>query len=287
MSRATHSTATHHVEPYQGQDAHRLCLPNGDQVWVANQGAQVLSWIAQGRERLFLSAKSQAGGHAIRGGVPVCWPQFNQRGSLPKHGLARLATWQWAHTECNASAAQLVFEWRDSDDTRAVWPHAFVARVTVALSEAGLQVTLDVHNTDTQPLTFTGALHTYLGVDDIALVDLQGLGGLQEWNAVADSVAVAEDPIYFDGEFDRVYDVPHGPRRLRLQDGQGVLLIEQSDTWGQTVVWNPGEERCAALPDMPTDGFAHMLCVEAAQVYTPIEVPAGTTWSGWQRLMVS
>ena len=191
------------------------------------------------------------------------------------------------HTEVTGPAAQLVFEWHDSDDTHAVWPQAFVARLTVALSEGSLHVMLDVHNTDTQPLHFTGALHTYLAVDDIALVDLQGLGGLQEWNAVADSTAVADDPLYFDGEFDRVYDVTHAPRCLRMQDGQGVLLIEQSDSWGQTVVWNPGEERCAALPDMPVDGFAHMLCVEAAQVYAPIEVPAGATWSGWQRLSVS
>lgn len=276
-----------HSLTYQGQSAHRLSLPNGDSVLVACQGAQVLSWVVQGRERLFLSPKSHWDGRAIRGGVPVCWPQFNQRGSLPKHGLARLATWQLVQTEGNASAAQLVFEWRDSDDSRAVWPQAFAARLTVALLEDSLQVTLDVHNTDCQPLTFTGALHTYLAVDDIALVDLQGLGGLQEWNAVADSVAVAEDPLYFDGEFDRVYDMTHAPRCLRLQDGQGVLLIEQSDTWGQTVVWNPGEERCAALSDMPADGFAHMLCVEAAQVYEPIEVPAGGVWSGWQRLTVS
>ena len=281
------SRATHQVIPHQGQTAHRLSLPYGDSVLVSSQGAQVLSWISQGRERLFLSPASHWDGRAIRGGVPVCWPQFNERGTLPKHGLARLATWQLVHTELDAVAAQLVFEWRDSDESRAAWPQAFTLRLSVALSEGSLHVALEVHNTDTQPLRFTGALHTYLGVDDIALVDLQGLGGVPEWNAVADSTAVADDPLYFDGEFDRVYDVGPRNRRLRLQDGQGVLHIEQSDTWGQTVVWNPGEDRCAALPDMPADGFAHMLCVEAAQVYTPIEVPAGAKWVGWQRLQVS
>jgi hypothetical protein len=40
------------------------------------------------------------------------------------------------------------------------------------------------------------------------------------------------------------------------------------------------------LGDMPPDGFARMLCVEAAQVMTPVEVAAGQTWQGWQRLTV-
>jgi glucose-6-phosphate 1-epimerase len=37
---------------------------------------------------------------------------------------------------------------------------------------------------------------------------------------------------------------------------------------------------------MPDDGWRHMLCVEAAQVYTPITLPAGGRWVGWQGLQV-
>jgi glucose-6-phosphate 1-epimerase len=47
-------------------------------------------------------------------------------------------------------------------------------------------MSLSVHNTDTQPLSFTGALHTYLAVDDIDLTDVTGLQGQAEWDAVAD-----------------------------------------------------------------------------------------------------
>ena len=36
----------------------RLCLPNGDSAVVSDFGAQVLSWEAQGRERLFLSPRA-------------------------------------------------------------------------------------------------------------------------------------------------------------------------------------------------------------------------------------
>ena len=40
------------------------------------------------------------------------------------------------------------------------------------------------------------------------------------------------------------------------------------------------------LADMPDGGWRHMLCVEAAQVYSPITLPAGGRWAGWQRLHV-
>ena len=276
---------------FHGQACHQLTLASGDSVLVAEQGAHVLSWIAQGRERLFLSpANVWDGRSAIRGGVPVCWPQFNMRGTLPKHGFARNSTWQLVASELNVEASHLTFEWRDSaDTTHTVWQQAFVAQLQVHLSAGSLQITLQMHNTDTQTLSFTGALHTYLAVDDIDLTDLQGLGGLEEWDAVADVHGVADDVLYFDGEFDRVYvrEATASARALRLQDGQGLLHIEQSPTWANTVVWNPGADKCAGLTDMPSDGFAHMLCIEAAQVYTPVQVPAGGQWSGWQRLTVS
>ena len=121
-------------------------------------------------------------------------------------------------------------------------------------------------------------------MDDIALADLSGLQGQAQWDAVADVHGVAPDPLYFDDEFDRVYAATAQP--LILQDGQGRLRIEQSPSWGQSVVWNPGAEKGAAMADLSPDGFARMLCVEAAQVFEPIDVPAGGQWQGWQRLPI-
>ena len=73
---------------------------------------------------------------------------------------------------------------------------------------------------------------------------------------------------------------------LTLHDGPHGLQIAQSTSCADTVVWNPGAARCGRLSDMPPDGFARMLCVEAAQVMTPVEVAAGEAWQGWQRFTV-
>ena len=73
---------------------------------------------------------------------------------------------------------------------------------------------------------------------------------------------------------------------LILQDGAHQLEISQSPQWADTVVWNPGESACASMADMPADGFAHMLCVEAAQVFQPVALSPAGHWQGWQRLRV-
>jgi glucose-6-phosphate 1-epimerase len=254
---------------------------------VALQGAHVLSWVSQGRERLYLSPNNLWDGKsAIRGGVPVCFPQFNQRGTLPKHGFARNMNWTVGEAVANGDAAHIDFTLSTNSDTLAIWQQAFVAVLRVAMTPGQLTVTLTVNNTEAQnELHFTGALHTYLAVDDIDLTELRGLGGRPEWDAVADVHGLADEALYFDGEFDRVYDSAANP--LHLQDGTSTLQIEQSPTWANTVVWNPGEGKCAALADMPAHGFARMLCVEAAQVFEPITIPAGGQWVGWQRLTVS
>jgi glucose-6-phosphate 1-epimerase len=73
---------------------------------------------------------------------------------------------------------------------------------------------------------------------------------------------------------------------MHLQDGSSLLQIEQSPSWSHTVVWNPGAEKSVELPDLPDDGFARMLCVEAAQVFETVHLAPQEEWQGWQRLRV-
>lgn len=270
-------------EAFRGQPSIVLVLPQGDSLRVLLHGAHVVSWVAGGRERLYLSPTSAFDGHsAIRGGVPVCFPQFNLRGPLPKHGFVRNLTWELEQQTLDAQQGSLVLRLTDGPATRTLWPQAFEARLVLDLSPGALQLTLDVRNTDVQPLAFTGALHTYFAVDDIAQVRLEGLQGRPEWDAVADRHAMGSSPLRFDAEFDRVYEAAAQP--LLLREASHALTIAQSPSWAQTVVWNPGRDK--VLPDLPAGGHARMLCVEAAQVMAPVQVAPGAGWQGWQRLTV-
>lgn len=270
---------------FAGVPATELQLPCGDRVVVAHHGAHVLSWVARGRERLYLSPLGVMDGlAAIRGGIPVCFPQFNQRGDLPKHGFVRNLPWQVNAPHLQTDGAHLALSLSDSASTRPWWNQAFEARLLIELTPGALQVELAVRNTDTKSLQFTGALHTYFAVSDVAQARLLGLGGRAEWDAVADRHGTGAPELRFVGEFDRVYSA--APQGCQLQDGPHALAIEQDMDWAQTVVWNPGADQCAQLKDMPADGWRHMLCVEAAQVYEPIRIEAGGFWQGAQRLRV-
>jgi glucose-6-phosphate 1-epimerase len=279
--------ATGRETTFAGLPAVELALPQGDTLRVMLHGAQVLSWVSCGQERLYLSPKSTMDGQAaMRGGVPVCFPQFNQRGPqaerLPKHGFARNLTWQADAPELSADSAQLCLHLQDNARTREWWPQAFALQLHITLRPGALRISLKVHNTDTQPLAFSGALHTYLAVPDVRRAQLQGLGGQAEWDAVANTHANAADTLQFAAEFDRVYAA--SAQALHLND---QLHIQQSASWANTVVWNPAQDLCQSLADMPEDDWRHMLCVEAAQVFEPIHLPAGERWEGWQQLTVT
>ncbi|HEX5871641.1 MAG TPA: hypothetical protein VFY65_14540, partial [Longimicrobium sp.] len=74
----------------------RLTHASGGTAEVYLHGAHVASWVpAGGSEAMFLSrAATLAPGEAIRGGVPVIFPQFASRGPLAKHGFARVQPWK-------------------------------------------------------------------------------------------------------------------------------------------------------------------------------------------------
>lgn len=271
---------------WQGLPAIRLALPGGDSALVALQGAQVLSWVSSGEEQLFLSPlAAHDGSTPIRGGIPLCFPQFNQRGPLAKHGFARTLAWQAGAEDARAdgNGVCLTLRLEDSAATRAVWPHAFAAELRVLLQPGVLTVELAVHNTGTASLAFTAALHTYLRVAEVSDTTLSGLEGVKYWDAVADTHPLQHGALGFGAELDRVYPRPAQAMQVHAA-GQAQLRISQDPDWADTVVWNPGPLLCARLADMPPDAWRHMLCVEAAAIDAAVVLAAQGRWQAAQRL---
>jgi glucose-6-phosphate 1-epimerase len=287
MARALPTIPHMEITPieFRGQPAVRALGADGSTLTVALHGAQVLSWTtADGGERFYVSPRAVFDGKtAIRGGVPVCCPQFNMRGMLPKHGFMRNLPWEPQGT--GASGDTLALRLRDNEATRALWPHAFEARLDVTLAPGQLRIALTLTNVDSAPWAFAAALHSYLHVDDIAQVRLEGLEGANRWDSLRDDRHVeTAAALRFDAEFDSVYAAPAKP--LRLVQPSGTLEISQSASCTETVVWNPGAELCAKLTDMPADGYRHMLCVEAARIDEQVTLAPGAQWQGWQQLTV-
>lgn len=277
----------------------RLALPQGDTATIALQGGQVLSWCtADGAERLYQSPLAATdGSRAIRAGVQVCFPQFANRGPLPKHGLVRIPA--WSLVQGHEGGDRAVLELRDTAATRALWPHRFQVRIAFTLAPGRLRIDFTAANTGDEAFDFTMALHSYLRTQDIASTRLHGLGGDGWFDKVTQTrhprgVTAPDDALAIVGEVDRVYDrLPVGDELaaadrslapLLLTEPRGGLRITQAGSMTETVVWNPGAALCATFDDMPPDGWQSMLCAEAAHVEQPVPLAPGAQWHGWQQL---
>lgn len=266
-----------------------LISPDGAEATISLDGGHLLSWKPAGApEQLYLSPRSEfVAGKAIRGGVPVCFPQFAERGPLPKHGFARTLPWEPVLQEQGKDDALAVLRLRDSDATRAIWPHAFELELSVRVGGRGLDIELACENTGDAPLQFTAALHTYLRVGDLDAVSVEGLSGLRYFDSIKQAEALQRMDLLLTGEkgvldLDRIYFGVKDRPLVVTEDRRQVVITQQG--FDDAVVWNPGPERCARLADMPPEGWSEMLCVEAATIGIPVQLPAGETWVGRQSL---
>lgn len=247
------------------------------------QGAHLVSWIpAKGRERIFVSERTAyEAGRAIRGGVPVCFPQFADRGPLAQHGFARTRPWRFTGSREASGLCEAVFVLEDTPETRALWPHAFRVELAIAVGGTRLRMSLTVTNTGGEAFDFTAALHTYFRVADADAAEVDGLRGVRflTRGAVA-SETEARETVPAREPVDRIYFAP--PATLLLHDGEDVLRLRQ-EGFTDTVVWNPGREKAAAMADLG-EGYRRMLCVEAAAIEPAIALAPGATWRGAQEM---
>lgn len=267
--------------------SHQISTKSGAIVTVSDFGAHVLSWIPANRTEnlLYLSKKSDLSGKtAIRGGIPIIFPQFSNRGPLPKHGFARLAEWELTEITEGETESSLTFRLEDSPESRYIWPYRFKATYRVKLTTNQLQTSLSISNNGVQSYSFTTALHSYFSVQDIQTTTLNGLDRLTYTDSLKNNEKVTSkvDKLSFSEETDRIYlDAIH-PLFIN-QSGKPILKIESAG-FKDAVVWNPWEETGAKLADLDKNGYQHFLCVEPATIEHPILLNPGQTWTGSQLL---
>jgi len=271
---------------FHGIEALRLNGPKGSSAIISKLGGQVLSWkTPDGRERLFLSDLAVFDGSApIRGGVPVCFPQFASLGDLPKHGFLRTKTWSISAERTGDNFALATLSVSDDEETRALWPHSFLAEITLMIEADRIDLELSITNTGGAAFEFTGALHSYIRLVQVEDASLEGLHGHDFRDAVNGNEIKRETGTEFlvESEVDRVYFNVKGPQYLKA--GNHSLGV-QGQGFPDVVIWNPWVEQCAKLKDMPNDAWRHMLCIEAAAVREPVQLPAGEEWFGRQTLV--
>ncbi|CAD5191797.1 putative glucose-6-phosphate 1-epimerase [Musa acuminata AAA Group] len=254
-------------------------------------GGHVTSWRTDHRdELLFVSNKAIfKPPKAIRGGIPICFPQFSSHGNLEQHGFARNKFWSidtdpppFPSDSSNKTFVDLIL--KPTDDDFKIWPHSYEFRLRVALGLGGdLMLTSRIRNTnaDGKPFSFTFAYHTYFSVSDISEVRVEGLETLDYLDNLKERERFTEqgDAITFESGVDKIY--LSTPTKIAIIDHEKKrTFVLRKDGLPDAVVWNPWDRKAKAMPDFGDDEYKHMLCVEAAAIEKPITLKPGEEWKG-------
>lgn len=284
-----------------GLPAVRLRTADGAEATMTLYGAHVVSWIpAGGKERLFCSTRSAMdGSKAIRGGIPLIFPQFSERGSGMRHGFARLSHWRLARSGDDAGSSFAEFALNDSDALGAPWPHRFNLLFRIEIKARTLDLTLRVQNTGSEAFHFSAALHTYLAASDVQSLRIEGLQqcDFQDQTVPGSSIRPqAEAQLAVDvegtmnpkskeghagGPLDRIYFGTPSPLILRDPGARQCIELHQRG-FSDTVVWNPGPQ--AGLSDLAPEEYKHFVCIEPACIEVQT-LDAGAEWTGFHRIL--
>jgi glucose-6-phosphate 1-epimerase len=199
-----------------GMDMVTLSSPAGDfSCCIYAHGATVTSWKHNGSEKIFCSSKAIFNGvKAIRGGIPVAFPQFGQPNkAMAQHGFARNSPWDVKCLYNSETSATVVFSMQENADTLSQWPYKFELNYFVTLSAENLVCELKICNTGSEAFSCHGLLHTYFAVDDIRIVSVRGLEGSSFLDKVTGGLASeveTRDGVTIGQEVDRIYSASAG-----------------------------------------------------------------------------
>lgn len=284
------------------------------------------SWVCRGEDQLYMSKKAsfEAGKTAMRGGIPICWPAFNDRNlAAGKHGIVRTSD-RWAVEATGRDPP------RDPGAQKAFDPYVVLAHPTVffevdaatnaiagfsferpggaasavpatlslklKLLPSALRVEMTVRNEGDVDFGFSTVLHSYFSVNEMPVTvrGFQGLSGLLNGAPFTDHDAA----VVVGGETETQRLYPHVQSAVSWEtkaapSAGGVastkrLTLTKSNSLPDVVLWNVGAQNAKGMADLERGGDQRYLCVESGVCASgDALVPAGQTWVGWQEVEVS
>jgi glucose-6-phosphate 1-epimerase len=264
-------------------------------------GATVSRYLHHHTEYIFMSDKSIFNGtKAIRGGVPLVFPQFSQPNpSMPQHGLLRTSN-DWVHVSTDIQSDNDVcatLELTSTHDMLAVWPHHFVATLKVHLTNIELKFTLHMRNSCTARFDCHALLHTYLSVPSIHTIQIEGLHNEVYIDKLLPTSSSAESPqivketnekLSFLSETDRIYiGNTHSTNVLTILVNNHPYIRTSKKAWKtlsdqsvrpvdcDVVVWNPWINKSTEMTDLGVDNYPKFVCIEPGTVHSLVPVNVG------------
>ncbi|KEG15320.1 aldose 1-epimerase-like protein [Trypanosoma grayi] len=273
---------------------------DGSSITVYPQGAHLTSWRNRDGEELLYTSPSAVykDGVAIRGGVPIIFPQFGNLGPLPAHGFARVRQWTLKHAGNGTASFTLDVKTSELQSDGSPFKAeskmpASASSSTVALlytitfSNDRLQLQMEITNKDPSESTdFTFAFHTYFAISDVqnALVNGVNMTSYVDNLAGNRTILPPQQLWNFAKETDRVY-VNQSCAVLLLDMAKKRTTHISGENLPDVVVWNPWVEKSARLKDLPPDGYKHFACVEHGAIIKKVVLPPHGVWKAVQHIV--
>lgn len=200
-------------------------------------------------------------GKSMRGGIPVCWPWFGDSPRGAAHGIARTSMWTLESVHTDSSKVRVRMRLDAATIAEKLPGEQWQVEIEFVLGE-DLLVTLTSHNLGSSVLTLSQALHSYLPVNDISAVSIQGLNNCAYVNQLTGLQQAQIGPLGIDKETDRIYFDHSGEVAVKAP-GQGDLIVSREGSQS-LVLWNPWIEKSLRLNHLSPTGYQGMLCIEAA-----------------------
>ncbi|KAK4319388.1 hypothetical protein Pmani_009671 [Petrolisthes manimaculis] len=253
-------------------------------------GATVVSWRVNNQEQLFVSKQAIFDGkRAIRGGIPIVFPQFGPWSTGPQHGFARICRWELKKPpeRLPTGDVEAMFQLLDNEFTRSMWNYPFSLTYRLILREKELHFNISVYNPGAETLSFTFLLHTYFKVPDVRRCQITGMRGCTYIDKTREGTLYQEhrDVVTINEWTDRIYqNTPLEHIITNVVSGRKMRM--QKYNLVDTVVWNPWIEKAKEIPDFGEEEFPNLVCVEAGHVSSPVILPPGTVFEASQILQV-
>lgn len=218
---------------------------------IALQGAHLFSWKPAGIEQdvIWLSEiEPFQQGHAIRGGIPICYPWFGPAKS-PSHGTARIRLWQLIDYQIEAQQVQLKFGLFSED-------HLIEAKINMIFSQQ-CELIFTHYGQEIAQV----ALHSYFNIGDIQQIEVQGLPTTAVSN-ITKALENVPSPRTISENVDSTYHIDNARTAILDNKLQRIITIEHHNA-SDVVLWNPWHK---ATSGMSESGYKTMVCVETGRI---------------------
>lgn len=219
---------------------------------VALQGAHLFSWQPKHAKQDVLwtsDIEPFKAGNAIRGGVPICYPNFGaglDGNQTPFHGTARTALWEL-----------VAFSVDKDEGVRLILELLPYAKVAINLGETCRICFTKLDETPSQL-----ALHSYFNLADITQTKVSGLPTCC-FNSLTKSEQAVENPRKIAENVDCIYTLEQPISVIHDRGNARQIEIEHQNA-SEIVLWNPWHKPTGSMSET---GYQTMVCVETARIH--------------------